>query len=56
MLDHVSLGVRDLERSPRFYDAILRPLGLVRTVDRRSWLEAQRSPGASWPLAATYSR
>jgi catechol 2,3-dioxygenase-like lactoylglutathione lyase family enzyme len=33
MLDHVSLGVRNLEHSRRFYDAVLRPLGLVRTVD-----------------------
>lgn len=33
MLDHISLGVKDLERSRRFYDAVLRPLGLVRTVD-----------------------
>jgi catechol 2,3-dioxygenase-like lactoylglutathione lyase family enzyme len=33
MLDHVSLGVSDLERSRRFYDAALRPLGLVRIVN-----------------------
>lgn len=33
MLDHVSLGVSDLRRSRRFYDAALRPLGLVRIVD-----------------------
>jgi catechol 2,3-dioxygenase-like lactoylglutathione lyase family enzyme len=33
MLDHVSLGVTDIDRSRRFYDAILRPLGLVRIVD-----------------------
>ena len=33
MLDHISLGVTDLERSRPFYDAALRPLGLVRTVD-----------------------
>jgi catechol 2,3-dioxygenase-like lactoylglutathione lyase family enzyme len=33
MLDHVSLGVSDIDRSRRFYDAALRPLGLVRTVD-----------------------
>jgi catechol 2,3-dioxygenase-like lactoylglutathione lyase family enzyme len=33
MLDHVSLGVSDLARSRRFYDAALRPLGLVRIVD-----------------------
>jgi catechol 2,3-dioxygenase-like lactoylglutathione lyase family enzyme len=33
MLEHVSLGVSDLARSRRFYDAALRPLGLVRTVN-----------------------
>ena len=33
MLDHVSLGVTDLDRSRRFYDAVLRPLGIVCTVD-----------------------
>jgi catechol 2,3-dioxygenase-like lactoylglutathione lyase family enzyme len=35
MLDHVSLGVSDIARSRRFYDAALRPLGLVRIVDFR---------------------
>jgi len=29
VLDHVSLGVADLERSRQFYDAALRPLGLA---------------------------
>jgi catechol 2,3-dioxygenase-like lactoylglutathione lyase family enzyme len=33
MLDHVSLGVTDLARSRRFYDAVLQPLGLVRIVN-----------------------
>lgn len=33
MLDHVSLGVVDIDRSRSFYDAALRPLGLVRIVD-----------------------
>lgn len=33
MLDHVSLGVSDLGRSRKFYDATLRPLGIVRLVD-----------------------
>ena len=28
MFDHMSLGVRDLRRSRRFYDAALTPLGL----------------------------
>ena len=30
MLDHVSLGVRDLARSIRFYDAVLAAIGKVR--------------------------
>jgi catechol 2,3-dioxygenase-like lactoylglutathione lyase family enzyme len=33
MFDHVSLGVSDLARSRDFYDAVLKPLGLVRTCD-----------------------
>jgi catechol 2,3-dioxygenase-like lactoylglutathione lyase family enzyme len=33
MLDHVSLGVMVIDRSRRFYDAALRPLGVVRIVD-----------------------
>jgi catechol 2,3-dioxygenase-like lactoylglutathione lyase family enzyme len=33
MLDHVSLGVSSLERSRRFYDAALAPLGIVRLAD-----------------------
>ena len=34
MIDHVSLVVRDLQRSAAFYDAVLRPLDLVRLVER----------------------
>ncbi|TXI07476.1 MAG: VOC family protein [Rhizobium sp.] len=30
MLDHVTIGVRDLERSRIFYDAALHPLGIER--------------------------
>jgi catechol 2,3-dioxygenase-like lactoylglutathione lyase family enzyme len=30
MIDHVSLGVRDLARALRFYDAALAPLGYLR--------------------------
>jgi len=33
MLDHVSVGVSDIDRSRRFYDALLAPLGVVRIVD-----------------------
>jgi len=27
MIDHVSIGVSDIERAKRFYDAALMPLG-----------------------------
>ena len=33
MIDHFSLGVRDLDRMSAFYDAVLAPLGLVRLAD-----------------------
>ena len=29
MLDHVSIGVKDIERAKTFYDAALQPLGLT---------------------------
>ena len=34
MIDHVSVGVSDLERAARFYESALAPLGLVRLVTR----------------------
>jgi catechol 2,3-dioxygenase-like lactoylglutathione lyase family enzyme len=34
MIDHISVGVSDLERSARFYSALLAPLGLSRVVTR----------------------
>jgi catechol 2,3-dioxygenase-like lactoylglutathione lyase family enzyme len=34
MIDHVSVGVSDLERAAKFYDAVLAPLGLSRLVTR----------------------
>jgi catechol 2,3-dioxygenase-like lactoylglutathione lyase family enzyme len=34
MIDHVSVGVSDLERAARFYEAALAPLGLARVVTR----------------------
>src|SRR6202047_3965814 len=30
MLDHVTIGVSDVERSKKFYDRALRPLGIAR--------------------------
>ncbi|MGT2439233.1 VOC family protein [Bradyrhizobium betae] len=34
MIDHISVGVSDLERSARFYEATLAALGLARVVTR----------------------
>lgn len=34
MIDHVSVAVRDLDASARFYERVLEPLGLKRLVDR----------------------
>lgn len=34
MIDHVSIGVRSLEKATRFYDAVLGALGLERLVER----------------------
>src|ERR1700679_839966 len=34
MIDHISISVSDLERSARFYELTLAPLGLVRLVTR----------------------
>jgi catechol 2,3-dioxygenase-like lactoylglutathione lyase family enzyme len=34
MIDHISVGVSDLERAARFYEATLTPLGLSRLVTR----------------------
>jgi catechol 2,3-dioxygenase-like lactoylglutathione lyase family enzyme len=30
MIDHISIGVRDIEAAKTFYDAVLRPLGIKR--------------------------
>src|SRR5260221_2099551 len=53
MLDHVSLGVRDLERSRRFYDGVLRPLGLVRTVDFENRGSDYGAMAAQWGVELT---
>ena len=34
MIDHISVGVSDLDRSARFYEATLAPLGLSRLLTR----------------------
>jgi catechol 2,3-dioxygenase-like lactoylglutathione lyase family enzyme len=34
MIDHVSVGVADLDRSAHFYEAVLAPLGMTQLVTR----------------------
>jgi catechol 2,3-dioxygenase-like lactoylglutathione lyase family enzyme len=34
MIDHISIPVRDLKASARFYEALLKPLGMTKVVDR----------------------
>ena len=38
MLSHVSIGVADLERAKRFYDAALAPLGYRRVFDGQGYM------------------
>ncbi|MDR3449501.1 MAG: VOC family protein [Alphaproteobacteria bacterium] len=33
MIHHISLGVKDIERSRAFYDRVLEPLGFLRLID-----------------------
>jgi catechol 2,3-dioxygenase-like lactoylglutathione lyase family enzyme len=58
VLDHVALEVADLERSARFYDAVMRPLGGRRIVDSPDgigygrdrpelWIMPRRGQGAT---------
>jgi catechol 2,3-dioxygenase-like lactoylglutathione lyase family enzyme len=46
MIDHVSIGVASIDASRRFYDAALRPLGLVRTVDSAVESDYGFAPGS----------
>ncbi|CAH2600917.1 VOC family protein [Rhodovastum atsumiense] len=48
MLDHVSIGVRDLAASCRFYDAALAPLGGRRVSDGTESIGYGREEGVFW--------
>ena len=48
MIDHISVGVADLERSARFYDATLAPLGLSRLVTRPATIGFGKSYPEFW--------
>jgi catechol 2,3-dioxygenase-like lactoylglutathione lyase family enzyme len=48
MIDHVSVGVRELERAVRFYEAALAPLGLSRLVTRPATVGFGKSYPEFW--------
>jgi catechol 2,3-dioxygenase-like lactoylglutathione lyase family enzyme len=51
MFDHVSIGVSDIKRAGRFYDAVLKPLDITRLSDGDASLGyGEKSPGL-WLLA-----
>ena len=66
MIDHISVGVSDLERAARFYEATLAPLGLSRLVTRPAtigfgktypefWINLRAGMARSRPRAAPTS-
>jgi len=48
MIDHVSVGVSDLDRAARFYEAVLAPLGLARLVVRPATIGFGRAYPEFW--------
>ena len=48
MIDHVSVGVSNLERAARFYELALAPLGLSRLVTRPKTVGFGKSYPAFW--------
>src|ERR1700720_147350 len=48
MIDHVSVGVSDLERAARFYELTLAPLGLARLVTRPATIGFGKSYPEFW--------
>lgn len=53
MFNHVSIGVRDVARAKRFYDAALAPLAYERLSDGETSLGYGRGAVALWIGAAT---
>ena len=51
MLDHVSIGVSDVSRAGKFYDAVLKPLGYSRKSDGETSLGYGSNAIKFWILA-----
>jgi catechol 2,3-dioxygenase-like lactoylglutathione lyase family enzyme len=56
VLDHVALEVADLDRSARFYDALMRPLGGRRIVDSRDGIGYGRDRAELWIMPRSGGR
>jgi catechol 2,3-dioxygenase-like lactoylglutathione lyase family enzyme len=65
MIDHISIGVRDLAAGARFYDAVLIPLGYARMIVRETtigygkqypdfWLNERRTMAPVDPNTGTH--
>jgi catechol 2,3-dioxygenase-like lactoylglutathione lyase family enzyme len=65
MIDHISLGVADLERAARFYEPVLASLGLSRLVTRPAtigfgkgypefWINLRAGMGKAPPESGTH--
>jgi catechol 2,3-dioxygenase-like lactoylglutathione lyase family enzyme len=52
MINHISIGVRDVARAKRFYDAALKPLGYKCLSDGESSLGYGNGAVVLWVLAA----
>ena len=51
MLNHVSIGVRDIARTKNFYDAALKPLGYTALSDGRDLARLRQGRGRALDLA-----
>jgi hypothetical protein len=49
MLDHVSITVSDIAAAERFYDAIMKALGVVKVGSRENWLGYGERAEAAYP-------
>ena len=54
MLDHVSIGVRDIHRTKRFFDAALRPLGYTCLTEMEGTLGYGRDAVVLWISAVEH--
>ena len=52
MFDHVSIGVSDLKRAGKFYDAVMKPLDVTRLSDGESALGYGEKNAGLWLLAS----